>query len=330
METGHDRIRHIAVLTSGGDAPGMNAFIRAVTRTALNAGCQATGVMGGYQGLVDKDFIQLDSRMVGGIMRHGGTMLQSSRSKEFTTPEGQERAIANMRELGIDGLVVAGGNGSMAGVKALVERGFPAIGVPASIDNDLFGTDTCIGVDTALETIVEAIDKLKDTASSMSRAFVLEVMGRHSGWLALAAGVAGGAEAILTPESKFDLESLVADAQRAKERKKPHYIIVAAEGLGLASGPDSEAFLKAMERSGFSVRVTVLGHVQRGGAPTPSDRILATRLGVEATRSLLAGRFGTMVGMSAGRLVHVPLDEAISRSQPLDAELLALAPLMTI
>lgn len=321
-------LRHIGVLTSGGDAPGMNACIRAVVRTALADGCRVTGIIGGYRGMVNGDFVELDSRSVGGILRQGGTMLQSSRCPEFMTEDGQRAAIARTTDHGIEGVVVAGGNGSMAGVQALVGKGFPAIGVPASIDNDLYGTDLCIGVDTALQTIIHAIDNLKDTASSLNRAFVVEVMGRHSGWLALAAAVAGGAEAVLIPEQDFDVAEIAADAQRARERGKPHYIIVAAEALQLATGPKCQEFMEAMGRSGFTVRATVLGHVQRGGSPTPDDRILATRLGAEAARSLVRGRRGTMVGVQGGKAVHVDVAEAVERQQPLDADLLELAPIL--
>jgi len=322
------KLKHIGVLTSGGDAPGMNAFVRAVARTGASLGCRVTGIRRGFQGMLDSDFVSLTTRAVGGILRQGGTILQTSRCKDFTTPEGQQKAIANMQAHGIQGVVVGGGNGSMAGVKALCDQGFPAIGVPASIDNDLFGTDMCIGVDTALQTIVNAIDMLKDTASSHNRAFVVEVMGRSSGYLALMAGLAGGAEAVLIPEEEFSMDALVANAREAQKRGKPHYIIVAAEALQLATGPTAQTFLQKMEQSGFSVRVTVLGHVQRGGSPTPDDRVLATRLGSEAARSLIMGRWGTMIGISAGRLVPVSLEDAISRIQPLPSELLALSPVM--
>lgn len=322
------KLKHIAVLTSGGDAPGMNACIRAVVRTALAAGCRVSGVRSGYRGLLDARFEPMNSRSVGGILRLGGTVLYSSRCPEFVTEEGQQQALDNMREAGIDGLVVAGGNGSLAGVDALHQNGFPAVGVPASIDNDLYGTDLCIGVDTALETIVQAIDKLKDTASSLSRAFVVEVMGRHSGWLALAAGVAGGAEAVLVPEQDYRVEDLAADARQARERGKPHYIIVAAEALQLATGVKGNEFMRAMEQSGFTVRAIVLGHVQRGGSPTPADRILATRLGAEAARILISGESGLMVGVQGNSVVHVPVRDAVEKLQPLDPELLRLSPVM--
>ncbi len=324
------KLTHIGVLTSGGDAPGMNACVRAVTRAAIAEGCRVTGILHGFRGMVEGRFQELTSRSVGGILRQGGTILQSSRCLEFKTDEGQEKALANLRAHGIQGVVVIGGDGSMAGVQALVRRGFPAIGVPATIDNDLYGTDLCIGVDTALQTIVEAIDKLKDTASSLERAFVVEVMGRNSGWLALAAGVAGGAEAVLIPEREFDVEALAQDARRARERGKPHYIIVAAEALQLAVGPKGKAFMEAMERSGFTVRATVLGHVQRGGSPTPDERILATRLGAEAARSLISGRWGTMVGVRGAEVVHVDLEDAINLPHPLDEALLELSPVMAL
>lgn len=321
-------LKHIGVLTSGGDAPGMNAFIRAVVRTAAARGCKVTGIVRGFQGMLDEEYVELNSRSVGGIMRHGGTVIQTSRCLQFREVEYQKKAIDNLQKQGIQGVVVGGGNGSMNGVKALHALGYPAVGAPASIDNDVYGSETCIGVDTALTTIVEAIDKLKDTASSLSRAFLVEVMGRDCGWLALASGVASGAEVVLVPEQQYKIEDLVQHAKETKKLGKPFYIIVAAEALGLALGEKSDAFVKAMEESGFTVRTTVLGHIQRGGSPTPSDRIVSTRFGAAAAEALIAGRSGIMVGWQKSKMVEVPIETVISNKETLDPELLSLSPIM--
>ncbi len=307
-------MRRLAVLTSGGDAPGMNAAIRAVVRSAINHGLEVVGVRRGYQGLMRADFIPLDSASVGGIIEEGGTILRSSRSAEFQSPEGQARGLSALRAGRVDGLVVIGGNGSQAGALALHRRGFPVVGVASTIDNDFVGIDWTVGADTALNTVVEAIDRIRDTASAHERTFVVETMGRDCGWLALHAALATGADIVIVPEIPFDPEEV---AQRVRERQragKAHTIVVVAEGASSAF----QVAREITERAGVETRVTVLGHVQRGGPPTAFDRVLATRLGVAAVKELLAGRSGVVVGLRGGQVVAVPTEEATSGKPALD------------
>ncbi len=307
-------MRRIAVLTSGGDAPGMNAAIRAVVRSGINRGLEVLGVRRGYHGLMRADFVPLDSAAVGGIIEEGGTVLRSSRSAEFRSPEGQGRALAALRREQVDGLVVIGGNGSQAGALALHRLGFPVVGIASTIDNDLLGIDWTVGADTALNTVVEAIDRIRDTASAHERTFVVETMGRDCGWLALHAALATGADIVLVPEIPFDLEEV---GERVRERQragKAHTIVVVAEGAASAF----EVAREITERTGVETRVTVLGHVQRGGPPTAFDRVLATRLGVGAVKELLAGRSGVVMGLRGGQVVAVPAEEATSGKPALD------------
>lgn len=316
-------MKTIGVLTSGGDAPGMNACLRAVVRAALAHGIQTLGIRRGYAGLCAGEVEPLTSRAVGGIARWGGTILQTFRSEEFKTPEGFWNAVQNIRRFEIDGLVVIGGDGSLRGALELHKAGVPCVGVPGSIDNDIYGTDVSIGVDTATNTILEAIDKIKDTASAHQRAFVVEVMGRRCGYLALAAGVAGGAEMVIVPESPTNIEEITNELARARDRGKPHFIVVVAEG----SRPTASEIcntLVGMKAQGFEARLTVLGHVQRGGSPTAFDRLLATRLGTAAVEALLEGKSGVMVGQRGTQTITITLEEALSRQRPVDEDLLKL------
>lgn len=318
-------IQRIAVLTSGGDAPGMNAAIRAVTRTAINKKWEVFGVRHGYSGLVAGDFRQLGPRDVGGIIQMGGTMLGSARSEKFKTEEGQREALRNLRQHGIDAIVVIGGNGSQTGTNALHKLNFPAIGVASTIDNDLYGSDITIGVDTALNIALEAIDRLKTTASSHQRAFMVEVMGRDCGYLALMAGIAGGAEAIVIPERETSPEQVADILSAAYDRGKAHGIVVVAEGAKYDADAMMEYFKANREEVGFELRSIKIGHVQRGGAPLAFDRILATRLGAEAVEQLAKGNSGVLVGMQGKKTITTPLIEVAGKHRPVDPALLELA-----
>lgn len=318
-------MKRIAVLTSGGDAPGMNACIRAVVRYGIAAGAQVYGVRRGYAGLMTNDIAQLDSRSVGGIIRQGGTILMSARSMEFKTPEGQQKAQDVLRGWGIEGLVVIGGDGSLTGARALHQLGFPVIGVPASIDNDIIGTDMAIGVDTALNTILDAMDKIKDTASAHQRAFIIEVMGRAQGYLALMAGIAGGAEMVVLPGTCVDKAIVIHEVKSAFLRGKPHFIIVAAEGCSTPEKGITQLLSEYVCEAGHDARATVLGHVQRGGSPTSCDRLLGTRFGAAAVDNLLAGSTGVMVGVSGSAIVTVDFDTVLAGHPELSTEALRLA-----
>jgi len=318
-------MRRVGVLTSGGDAPGMNACIRAVVRTTLGMGLQAIGVRRGFQGCIDAEFEDLDDRSVGGIIQRGGTILQTARCLEFETTKGQQEALRNLNRYDVDGLVVIGGEGSMKGALALQLRGFPVVGVPASIDNDVWGTDMALGVDTALNTALGAIDKIKDTASSHQRAFVIEVMGRHSGYLALMSALAGGAEVILIPEVDTPLEQVVDDIEDAYVRGKTHSIIVVAEGAKYP-GAEVASYLQAREdECGFKVRTVILGHIQRGGSPSAYDRILGSRLGAAAAHQLAEASPGVMMGISDGKVKAIPLEEVAENARTVDLTYMELA-----
>ena len=303
----------------------MNAAIRAVTRTALEIGWEVYGVRRGYSGLVAGEFSLLGARDVGGIMQYGGTVLGSARCPEFKTDEGRSRALASLGNAGIEALVIIGGNGSQAGANVLSRAGFPVVGVASTIDNDLYGSEVTIGVDTALNIALEAIDRLKVTASSHGRAFVVEVMGRDCGYLALMTGIAGGAEAIVVPEFEADPEAVAREVRDAYDRGKPHAIVVAAEGARYNAAGLAAYFCSNQDRFGFALRETILGHVQRGGRPTFADRFLATRLGAAATDRLARGQQGILVGVSRGEICTTPLAEVVANKKSLDAELLELA-----
>ncbi|MBI1943473.1 MAG: 6-phosphofructokinase [Betaproteobacteria bacterium] len=316
-------MKSIAVLTAGGDAPGMNAAVRAVVRSAIALGLQAWGVRRAYEGLVGGEFLELGARDVGGIIQRGGTVLQTVRYPEFEQPQLQREAIAQLEARGVGALVAIGGDGTMRGAAALDRLGFPVVGIPASIDNDVYGTEISIGVDTALNTIVEAIDKLRDTAASHRRAFIVETMGRHCGHLALMSGMICGAEMTLIPEREVSAEE-VADAVRgAYARGKTHAIIVVAEGARLAAN----ALKETLDRmnTGFESRVTILGHIQRGGRPSAWDRLIAARFGVAAVERLHAGERGLMVGLRAPAIIATALQEVCGRKREPDLEIYRMA-----
>jgi 6-phosphofructokinase 1 len=313
----------IAVLTSGGDAPGMNAAVRAVARMAFARHWEIVGIEAGYRGLLEGQFQPLSNRMVGGILQRGGTMLGTARSTEFATLEGQELAARKLEKAGVEGLVVIGGEGSLTGALRLQERGVKMVGLPATIDNDVWGTDTAIGVDTALNTALEAIDRIKDTASSHQRAHVVEVMGRRCGYLALMSAIAGGAEAVLVPEFEPRPEEIMGAFRRSWEQGKPHFIVVVAEGAPLSA----EEFHEYVNEAGGGVesRITVLGHVQRGGSPTAFDRILASRMGTAAVKALSEGESGVMIGLQGRKMERVPLNEVVGQVRSLDPDIHKMA-----
>nr|HID13842.1 6-phosphofructokinase [Anaerolineae bacterium] len=321
-------MKRIGVLTSGGDNPGLNPCIRAVVRTGLHLGLEVMGIHRGYAGLIDGEIDEMDARSVGGIIGRGGTILGTARCPEFYTPKGRKEALRTLNRFGIDGLVVIGGNGSLSGALELWRMGFPTIGVPSTIDNDVNGTDISIGVDTALNTILDAIDKIKDTASSHHRAFLIETMGRNSGYLALVSGIAGGAELVLIPEVETTFEEICQTIEDAYIRGKAHCIIVVAEGWKPGTQALARQLRERQEELGFSVRVTQLGHVQRGGSASAFDRLLATRLGVAAVRELIAGNVGNMVGWVKSAIALTPLEEAIAFQKQLSRELCELAEIM--
>lgn len=314
-------IKSIAVLTSGGDSQGMNAAVRAVVRSALYYGVDVYGIQRGYQGLLNNEIYKMDLRSVGDIIQRGGTILQTARSKEFETPEGQQRAADHLRELGIDGLIVIGGDGSYQGANKLSKLGIKTMGIPGTIDNDIPYTDSTIGFDTAVSIVVDAVNKLRDTMTSHERASVVEVMGRYSGYIALYAGMASGAETILVPEVEYDLNEVASRMKENFEHGKRHSIILVAEGAG--KGDDIAKRL--MDCNGIEARVTVLGHIQRGGTPTHNDRILASRLGDFAVRRLLAGDSGKSCGVINGELVATDIEKVTSTKKAFDHELYELS-----
>ncbi len=317
------KIKTIGVMTSGGDAPGMNPFIRAVVRASAASGIRVLGVEGGFEGLIRGKFRELGIRDVGGILQRGGTILQTARSKEFREPSGQREAVRQINNANMDAIIVAGGDGSLHGAQKLVDKGIPVVGVPASIDNDIYGTDMCIGVDTALNTIVDAIDKIRDTASSHNRAFLVETMGRESGYLAVQAGIVTGAELVLIPEDKTPPSEVAKSIEEAYQRGKTHAIIVVAEGytphtLELGQMIDDLDI-------GFTTRVTILGHVQRGGKPTAFDRLLATRFGVKAVEFLMAGKNNVMTGMTGREILPIPLEDVVNKTKSISADYIQMA-----
>lgn len=306
-------MKRIAVMTSGGDSPGMNAAVRAVVRAGVANGLEVYGVRQGYEGVIQGDFKPMGPRDVSGILGRGGTILQTARCKEFYEDEGRERGHKHLKDAEIDGMVVIGGDGSLRGAQALHEMGFPVVGLPGSIDNDIWGTNMSIGVDTALNTILQATDALRDTASSHNRAFMVETMGRRCGYLALMGGILGGAEMILIPEVSVELEEVAEMVQDAYQTGKNHCLIVIAEGSNLKTNEIAE-YLRQHEVP-FQVRITILGHLQRGGRPTAFDRLLATRMGVRAVESLLAGEYGVMIGLHGREMSPIALEEVCSRSR---------------
>ncbi len=327
IEGGIDSImKRIGVLTSGGDSPGMNAAIRAVVRKAIYHGVEVYGIYQGYAGLISGDIRKMELGSVGDIIHRGGTILYTARCEEFKTLEGQKKGIEQLKKFGIEGLVVIGGDGSFAGAQKLTEHGFPTVGVPGTIDNDIPGTDFTIGFDTALNTVIDAIDKIRDTATSHDRTYVIEVMGRNAGDLALWSGLADGAETIVIPEADHDIDQIISRLQRGQERGKKHSIIVVAEGVG--SGMDFGREIS--ERTGAETRVTVLGHIQRGGSPTGFDRVLASRLGAKAVDLLLEGQAGVTVGIENNKLVHHDITEVLQRKHSIDLDMYRLSQELSI
>lgn len=303
-------MRKIAVLTSGGDGPGMNAAIRAVVRCGLHYGLDVCGVMRGYQGLIDDDIIEMNHRSVSNIVNRGGTILKTARSKEFATDEGKQRAVDVLRKHEIDGLVVIGGDGSYLGASRLYNKfGFPTVGLPGTIDNDLYGTDQTIGCSTAINTALESIDKIRDTAQSMERIFVVEVMGNKSGYIAMEVAIAAGAEDAIVPERAFDYERMYREITEGNRKGKVTWIVIVAEGAGKAQNI-ADTITKA---TGLETRCAILGHVQRGGTPSGQDRILATRLGAAAVDLLLNGIYGKAVGVLQDEINVIDLAQATKR-----------------
>jgi len=323
-------MKRLAVLTSGGDAPGTNACIRAVVRMALRHDYEVLGIHRGYAGLMDGDFEVIDGRFVGGIAHRGGTILKTARTEKFKTEEGRREALENLERHNVDVLVILGGDGSLTGALRLHEAGFPVMGAPATIDNDVAFTDMAMGVDTAMNTALQAIDKIKDTASSHRRAFLVETMGRNSGYLALMVGMASAAEAIVIPEVPSSCEGILASVKEAHRKGKAHFIAVIAEG----ADPDCrtlDQYLKEREdQLGFGVRVSILGYIQRGGSPTAFDRLLGTRLGAEAVKQLVNGEKGKMVGLVGSQIVATDLEQVVGTKRGVDLSLYELAQMLEV
>ncbi len=314
------------MLTSGGDSPGMNAAVRAVVRKAIFHDMEVYGVYNGYSGLISGNIKKLELGSVGDIIHRGGTMLYSARCEEFKTKEGQQKGIEQLKKFGIEGLVVVGGDGSYRGAKALTEQGFPCIGVPGTIDNDIPGTDYTIGFDTALNTVIDAVDKIRDTATSHDRAFIIEVMGRDAGDIALWAGLAGGAETIIIPEVGYDMDEIAARLKSGHERGKKHSIIIVAEGV--CSGVEFSKKIK--DATDLDTRVSVLGHIQRGGSPTAADRVLASRLGAFAVELLLQGKGGRAVGIEKNELIDHDIIEILTRKHTVNQSMYNLSKELSI
>lgn len=319
-------MKRIGVLTSGGDSPGMNAAVRAVVRKAIFHDIEVYGIYGGYSGLINGKIKKLELGSVGDIIHRGGTILFSARCEEFKTKEGQLKGIEQLKKHGIEGLVVIGGDGSYHGGKALTEHGYPCIGVPGTIDNDIAGTQYTIGFDTALNTVIDAVDKIRDTATSHERTFIIEVMGRNAGDIALWSGLAGGAETILIPEENFDMDEIAARLLKGHERGKKHSIIIVAEGV--ISGMEFAKLVK--ETTNFDTRVSVLGHMQRGGSPTAFDRVLASRLASRAVELLLEGKGGRAVGIVNNQVVDHDIVEILNTKHTVDLSLYKLSKELSI
>lgn len=318
-------LQRVAILTSGGDAPGMNAAVRAATRAALAQGWEMVGVRNGYAGLIADTMEPLHARDVGGIIQRGGTVLGSARSAEFATEAGRSKALANLKRRGIEALIVIGGNGSQTGSSVLASEGFPVVGVASTVDNDLFGTDVTIGVDTAVNITVEAIDRLRTTGSSHQRAFLVETMGRNCGYIALMAGIAGGAEVIAIPECAIEPHEIAERLRAAYQRGKTHALVVVAEGAKHNAHEIVRHVAEHRDTIGFGLRVTTLGHVVRGGAPTAADRVLATRLGAAAVDQLARGVSGVLMGVRGNDVIATPLAQVAGKTKPVNCDLLELA-----
>ncbi len=323
------KIKNIGVLTSGGDSPGMNAAVRAVVRTAIYSNLKVFAIKNGYDGIIDDNMIEFDILNVSNILQKGGTILGSARSKGFRTKEGRQQAFDNLKKHDIDALIVIGGDGTFRGATDFSqEHDIPCVGMPATIDNDIYGTDHTIGYDTALNTVIEAVDKIKDTASSHGRLFFVEVMGRDSGELALTSGLACGAEAVLVPEQKDDISKLVKKLVKHHERHRSGIILV-AEGYK-EGGTYQIADLVRKKLPDFDVRVSILGHMQRGGSPSAHDRLLASRLGSGAVEALLDDQKSIMIGVVNNEVVHVPFKKVTKKNKPLDISLLKLNDILNV
>ncbi|MBN8718975.1 6-phosphofructokinase [Hydrobacter penzbergensis] len=322
------KVTKIGVLTSGGDAPGMNAAVRAVVRTGIYHGLEVFGIIRGYSGMIDDDIIPMDSRSVANIIQRGGTILKTARCKEFFEHEGRKKAFENLKKKGIDGLVIIGGDGSFRGAQKFSnEFDIPCIGLPGTIDKDIAGTDFTIGFDTAVNTAVDAIDKIRDTADAHDRLFIVEVMGRDAGYIALHSGIATGAENILIPESKTDMEELVHSLTEKEKRKKLVNLVVVAEGDEFGGANEVAAVIKKRIPQA-DVRVCILGHIQRGGSPTCLDRLIASRMGYHAVECLLTGKHNVMVGIVNNNLYYTPLDNAIKAKQKISEEWLKIVKIL--
>jgi 6-phosphofructokinase 1 len=323
-------IKKIGVLTSGGDSPGMNAAIRSVVRTCAYHNIECIGIYRGYQGMIEGDFKEMGPRSVNNIVNKGGTILKSARSKEFMTAEGRQKAHQNLLSSNIDALVVIGGDGTFTGAEIFNnEFGYPVMGIPGTIDNDIFGTSHTLGFDTALNTVVDCIDKIRDTASSHNRLFLVEVMGRDAGHIALNAGIGAGAEEILIPEQDLGLERLLESLRRSKASGKSSSIVVIAEGDKIGKNVFELKDYIEENMPEYDIRVSVLGHMQRGGSPSCYDRVLASRLGVKAVESLLEGKSNYMVGILSDKIALTPLENAIKGHSEIDMELLRVSDIMT-
>ncbi|MBB3840848.1 6-phosphofructokinase 1 [Runella defluvii] len=323
-------IKKIAVFTSGGDAPGMNACIRAVVRSAIYYGIEVYGIRRGYNGMIAGDIYQMTSHSVSNIIQRGGTILKSARSKEFMTKEGRQKAYEQIQKFGIEGLVAVGGNGTFTGATIFFdEYGIPTVGAPGTIDNDLYGTDHTIGYDTAVNTALEAIDKIRDTADSHDRVFFIEVMGRDSGYIAIQCGIAGGAEIVMVPEVLTPISEVVETLKQGWNRSKSSSIIVVAEGDEEGNAAEVADKIKARLEVDMDIRVTTLGHIQRGGIPTAYDRILASRLGLGAVEGLMNGQKNMMVGIINNELVYTPFRDTIRLPKPINEDMLRMVKILS-
>ncbi len=324
-------MKRIAVFTSGGDAPGMNACIRAVVRGACYHGIDVFGIRRGYNGMINGDIFQMSSHSVSNIVQRGGTILKSARSKEFMTVEGRQQAYEQLQKFGIEGLVAIGGNGTFTGATLFYDEfGIPTVGAPGTIDNDLYGTDYTIGFDTAVNTALEAIDKIRDTADSHDRIFFIEVMGRDSGYIAIQSGIAGGAELVMVPEVLTPISEVVATLRAGWSRQKSSSIIIVAEGEEEGSASEISEKIRKRVQSDIDMRVTTLGHIQRGGVPTAYDRILASRLGLGAVEGLMNGQANVMAGIINNELVYTPLKDTIRLPKPISEDLLRMVKILSV
>lgn len=328
MSQNQSPIRHIAILTSGGDAPGMNAAIRAVVRSAKVQGMQVTGFLHGYHGLIANEYLNLETQSVANILQRGGTILKAGRCLEFLKSEARAKAAENLKKLGIQALICIGGDGTFTGASVLAqEHKLQVIGLPGTIDNDIFGTDASIGYDTAVNTALDAIDRIRDTAASHDRLFIVEVMGRDSGFIAVDVGVAGGAEEIFIPEAPITVDQALSHIQKGIARGKGSSILVTAEGQKPGRAYDLAEMIR--KKAGFEAKVCILGHIQRGGAPTAADRILASRLGATSVRALTQGLSGVMIGIQAGQIIHMNFSDCLGKKKKVPVEMIELARLLS-